>query len=276
MITAILVKFDMKWPFTEYFSQCIQSSSQPVRILTMTSVQTLKLYIKLGLLPLAKDKDGQPKVDLSNRGFVILNLFRFLCLCVYFYFSIKDFLNSDLNNKSVISFSFRAIGYLGGSGMGVLLAITGQRLGRNSFLGMSNSCCLMNWMIIGSIVTIYSIGSIVYEIPMFLRLNSLEEIMVLSVTLIFLILFVIVDYGVVLSVCFQWTKDLKLKINNMCFEKNLPFEKFEEVLKDFSKLRHSMKLLGLIMFPLVQLLAITSAYLGFTAGWYKFLLFNPI
>ena len=150
----------------------------------MNSVETIQRFIKLGLLPLSKDINGEPKLNLTNKKFLILNLVRMLGITGYLYLSFIDLSNNDLSMKSGnefnelerllnylppvqflffesviqdlnrrlvvqrpgsnllnsvpgISFTFRIVGYVGGFVLPALTAITGQRLGPNSFRGQS-------------------------------------------------------------------------------------------------------------------------------------------
>ena len=233
----------------------------------MNSASTIQLFIKLSLLPLAKDKDGQPKVNLANKGYLLINLFRILPLTVYLYFSINDLLSDDLNMKSGISFSVRAVGYIGGSGLAVFLAITGQRLGPNSLMVECESLCWQNVALIGVMGSLYALGSLITDIPIFNRLTDWNDILPLSFALAVNILFINLDYGATGFTCFLWVKDLKTKLQLILLEKNTSTERFEEILQDYLKLRYSMELLGAFIFPLCQVLAISSAYLGFTAGY---------
>ena len=215
---------------------------------------------------MAKDKDGQPKVNLANKGYLLINLFRILPLTVYLYFSINDLLSDDLNMKSGISFSFRAVGYIGGSGLAVFLAITGQRLGPDALMGTSEPCCWTNLNLIGIILSLYVFGTLMMEVPLVLKQSTLVELISLSFAIILMNLYVILDYGVLMVASFLWVKDLKTKLNILLHATIVSVEKFEEILLDFGSLRHSMKILATFVFPFTQVLAITSSYLGFVAG----------
>ncbi len=233
----------------------------------MESANTIKRFIKLGFLPLKETKDGQPKVNLVNTRFVVFNLFRILPYTIYLFFKINDFLNNDLNMKSVIAFSFNVISYIGGSGLAIVLAVTGQRLGPNCMLGKSTPCCWRNLSLNGLIIAIYIFGNILTEVPLLIEQKTLAEIFSLTFALILNYMYVIVDYGVLGIVSFLWVKDLKTKINFKFSESKTSINDFEEILLDFEKLRHAMKLLATFMFPFAQLLAISSSYLGFVAGY---------
>ena len=233
----------------------------------MESAKTIKRFIKHGFLPLNETKDGQPKVNLLNIRFVFFNLFRIMPYTLYLFFKINDFLNNDLNMKSVIAFSFNVIGYIGGSGLGIMLAVTGQRLGANCLLGRSTPCCWRNLSLNGLIIAIYIFGNMLTEIPLLLEQKTLAEICSLTFALILIYMYVIVDYGVLGIATFLWVKDLKTKINFKHSQSKTSIYDFEEILLDFGKLRHAMKPLATFMFPFAQLLAISSAYLGFVAGY---------
>ena len=232
----------------------------------MKSNKTIQLFIKLGFLPLAKDKDGQPKVNLSNKRYLLINLFRILPITVYLYFSISDLLCEDLHMKSVISFSFRAVGYIGGSGLAVILAITGQHLGPDALMGTSEPCCWKNFILIGIIMLLYVFGNFMMEVPLILNQSTLVELLSFSIALIFITLYVILDYGVLMVTSFLWVKDLKTKLNILIHATIVSAETFEEILLDYGRLKHSMKILATFVFPFTQILAITSSYLGFVAG----------
>lgn len=232
----------------------------------MISNKTIQLFIKIGFLPLAKDKDDQPKVNLSNKMYLLINLFRILPLTVYLYLSISDLLSEDLNMKSVISSSFKAVGYIGGSGLAVILAITGQRLGPDALMGISEPCCWKNFILIGIVMSLYVLGNLMMEVPLILKQSTLVELLSFSFALISITLFVILDYGVLMVTSFLWVKDLKTKLNILIHATIVSAEKFEEILLDFERLRHSMKILTTFFFPFTQALAITSSYLGFVAG----------
>ena len=66
----------------------------------MNSVETIQRFIKLGLLPLSKDINGEPKLNLTNKKFLILNLVRMLGITGYLYLSFIDLSNNDLSMKS--------------------------------------------------------------------------------------------------------------------------------------------------------------------------------
>ena len=72
----------------------------------MNSVETIQRFIKLGLLPLSKDMNGKPKLNLTNKRFLILNLLRMFGIAIYLYFSISDLLNSALSMKSGTKFNY--------------------------------------------------------------------------------------------------------------------------------------------------------------------------
>ena len=117
----------------------------------MKSSENIKLFMKLGLLPLAKEKNGHPKINLWNKMFILINLFRIMPLLIFIYFNVNDFLGEELNLSNVISLSFRLVASSSGALYPVMLAFTGQGLGINSFLGMSNS-----W--VGDIVNSHSLS----------------------------------------------------------------------------------------------------------------------
>ena len=166
----------------------------------------------------------------------------------------------------MISLSFRLVASSSGALYPVMLAFTGQRVGINSFLGMSNSWDWKNWIVILLIPTIYLVGMVIIEIPIYLKLSGLVEKFTFTVGTFLNFLFVFPDYGVMLASCYLWVKDLKTKLKYVLSKQNSSLEKFEEVLKDYLKLRNSLELMGFIIFPFAQVLAISSAYLGFTAG----------
>ena len=100
----------------------------------MKSFETIKLFMKLGLLPLAEEKHGHPKINLWNKMFILINLFWILPLLIFIYFTVSDFLGEELNLSNVISLSFRLVASSSGALYPVMLAFTSQRLGINSFL----------------------------------------------------------------------------------------------------------------------------------------------
>lgn len=110
-----------------------------IPFINMKSFETIKLFMKLGLLPLAEEKHGHPKINLWNKMFILINLFWILPLLIFIYFTVSDFLGEELNLTNVISLSFRLVASSSGALYPVMLAFTSQRLGINSFLGMSNS-----------------------------------------------------------------------------------------------------------------------------------------
>ncbi|XP_023349174.1 uncharacterized protein LOC111717935 [Eurytemora carolleeae] len=231
----------------------------------MNSVETIQRFIKLGLLPLSKDKNGEPKLNLTNEKFIILNLVRMLGITGYLYLSIIDLLNNDLSMKSGISFTFRILGYLGGFVLPALTAITGQRLGPNSFRGQSDTCCWKNWTLIGVLISLYAFGILTMHIHFLLRKETVAEFSVFFICLAVNFLFIYLDYGVLMASCFLWVNDLKSKLKHILAQNKATVEEFEEILLEFSKLRYSMEVLASFVFPLSQVLAVASAYLGFTA-----------
>ena len=59
---------------------------------------------------------------------------------------------------------------------------------------------------------------------------------------------------------------MKTKLKDVLSKQNSQLETFEEVLEDYLQLQNSLELMGFKIFPFAQVMAVTSAYLGFTAG----------
>ena len=134
-------------------------------------------------------------------------------------------------------------------------------------LGQSDTCCWRKWTIIGVLLTsLFAFGILIMHIPILLRQKAVAEFSVFFITLSVNFLFIYLDYGVLLASCFLWVNDLKSKLKHILAQSKATDEEFEEILLDFSKLRYSMEVLASFIFPLAQVMAVASAYLGFTAG----------
>lgn len=133
-------------------------------------------------------------------------------------------------------------------------------------LGQSDTCCWKNWTLIGVLISLYAFGILTMHIHFLLRKETVAEFSVFFICLAVNFLFIYLDYGVLMASCFLWVKDLKSKLKHLLAQSKATVEEFEKILLDFSKLRYSMEVLASFVFPLSQVLAVASAYLGFTAG----------
>ena len=228
----------------------------------MDSAQILNIFIKAGVLPVANDKHGQASMDLSNKMFLFLNLFRIFPLSGYLYFSMINLMN-DLNLKTVVSFLFRSVGFVSGPVLTLMLSYTAQSLGVYTLTGTSKMSRI-NYLIPIVCPIIYSSGIAVMEIPDGMHLNTLLETICFSVSLIIVLLYLIIDYGILFVSCFLWVNDLRVKIAALLVKKNIMIEECEEILLHYKTLRSAIELTVLALFSVTQFYSITAAYLGFT------------
>ena len=230
--------------------------------LKMDSAQILNFFIKTGVLPVANDRQGEARMDLCNKMFLFLNLFRILPLSGYLYFSLINLMD-DFNLKTGVSFLFRSVGFVSGPVLTLVLSYTAQRHGVYTLTGTSKMCRI-NYLIPILYPIIYSIGIAVMEIPGGMHLNTFMEKICFSVSLIFVLLYLMVDYGILFVSCFLWVNDLRVRIAALLLKKNIMIEDCEEILFHYNSLRSAIELTVLALFSVTQFYSITAAYLGFS------------
>ena len=226
----------------------------------MKSDKAIKFFVKSGLIPAAAQTDGQAKMDLCNKMFLLLNVARILPLSGYLYFSVSH-LMEEFSPKTLASFLIRSIPLLSGPVLGACLADTARRLGVYSFNGTSELSGIKILVCI-LIPLLYGIGFTIMEIPEGRHLNTYLEKVLFSLALACLNLYRIIDYAVLYASNFLWVNDLRVKIVAVLTKKNVVIEDMEDILLHYITLSYAFELLALITFSYSQFFAILAVYLG--------------
>ncbi|XP_023343395.1 uncharacterized protein LOC111712875 [Eurytemora carolleeae] len=241
----------------------------------MKSFQQTRAMRKFGFIPVSEDENGCIRINLFEPVFLVLLVVRCMFIGAYLYFVSIYALQQEMFILNTVLLSINVLASCGTFFYSsLLIALAAERLGNNTFTGKSH-ITLKTFIAIITPQLLYAAGCVLNQLPLFTLDISWVSKCVLSITLIFVNSLALIDIFLLVSTCYLWVLDFKMKIAELLNQDKatIQINNFEKINNDYLSLKHALEPATFAEFSFVQLLCVVSVYLAFKGNIYNLLQF---
>ena len=231
----------------------------------MKSFQQTRAMRKFGFIPVSEDENGCIRINLFEPVFLVLLVVRCMFIGAYLYFVSIYALQQEMFILNTVLLSINVLASCGTFFYSsLLIALAAERLGNNTFTGKSH-ITLKTFIAIITPQLLYAAGCVLNQLPLFTLDISWVSKCVLSITLIFVNSLALIDIFLLVSTCYLWVLDFKMKIAELLNQDKatIQINNFEKINNDYLSLKHALEPATFAEFSFVQLLCVVSVYLAF-------------
>ena len=231
----------------------------------MKSFQQTRAMRKFGFIPVSEDENGCIRINLFEPVFLVLLAVRCMFIGAYLYFVSIYALQQEMFILNTVLLSINVLASCGTFFFSsLLIALAVERLGNNTFTGKSH-ITLKTFIAIITPQLLYTAGCVLNQLSLFTLDISWVSKCVLSITLIILNSLALIDIFLLVSTCYLWVLDFKMKIIELLNQDKVKIQinNFEKIDNDYLSLKHALEPATFAEFSFVQLLCVVSVYLAF-------------
>lgn len=220
---------------------------------------------KFGFIPVSEDENGCIRINLFEPVFLVLLAVRCMFIGAYLYFVSIYALQQEMFILNTVLLSINVLASCGTFFFSsLLIALAVERLGNNTFTGKSH-ITLKTFIAIITPQLLYTAGCVLNQLSLFTLDISWVSKCVLSITLIILNSLALIDIFLLVSTCYLWVLDFKMKIIELLNQDKVKIQinNFEKIDNDYLSLKHALEPATFAEFSFVQLLCVVSVYLAF-------------